>query len=156
MQEFGVAGTISSVEERYGSQRGVIEGLNVDLANEYQAIITYITYAAIVTGIYREEMKEFFLREVPDELRHAQFLASKIAALGGTPTTVPSPVPAARDLKQMLENVLQAEIETIERYKQRLRQAEELGDYGLANDLQQIISEETQHKESIEMILRGV
>lgn len=56
----------------------------------------------------------------------------------------------------MLENVLHAEVETIERYKQRLRQAEELGDYGLANDLQQIISEETQHKESIEMILRGL
>lgn len=134
----------------------LIEGLNVDLANEYQAIITYITYAATVTGIYREEMKEFFLREVPGELRHAQFLASKIAALGGTPTTTPAPVSSASDLKQMLENVLHAEVETIERYKQRLRQAEELGDYGLANDLQQIISEETQHKESIEMILRGL
>jgi bacterioferritin len=134
----------------------LIEGLNVDLANEYQAIITYITYASTVTGIYREEMKEFFLREVPDELRHAQFLASKIAALGGTPITTPAPVPAASDLKQMLENVHRAEAETIERYKQRMRQAEELGDYGLANDLQQIISEETAHKESIEMILRGL
>jgi bacterioferritin len=134
----------------------LIEGLNVDLANEYQAIITYITYASTVTGIYREEMKEFFLREVPDELRHAQFLASKIAALGGTPITTPAPVPAASDLKQMLENVYRAEAETIERYKQRMRQAEELGDYGLANDLQQIISEETAHKESIEMILRGL
>lgn len=134
----------------------LIEGLNVDLANEYQAIITYITYASTVTGIYREEMKEFFLREVPDELRHAQFLASKIAALGGTPITTPAPVPAASDLKQMLENVYRAEMETIERYKQRMRHAEELGDYGLANDLQQIISEETAHKESIEMILRGL
>ncbi|MCS7064711.1 MAG: ferritin-like domain-containing protein [Fimbriimonadales bacterium] len=138
------------------TKEALIEGLNVDLANEYQAIITYITYAATVTGIYREEMKEFFLREVPDELRHAQFLASKVAALGGSPTTTPIPVPPANDLKQMLENVLRAEVETIERYKQRLRQAEELGDYGLANDLQQIISEETQHKESVEMILRGL
>ncbi len=134
----------------------LIEGLNVDLANEYQAIITYITYAATVTGIYREEMKEFFLREVPDELRHAQFLASKIAALGGTPVTTPAPVPPANTLKEMLEHVHRAETETIERYKQRLQQAEALGDYGLANDLQQIISEETQHKESIEMILRGL
>ncbi|MEN3000760.1 MAG: ferritin-like domain-containing protein [Armatimonadota bacterium] len=138
------------------TKEALIEGLNVDLANEYQAIITYITYAATVMGIYREEMKEFFLREVPDELRHAQFLATKIAALGGTPTTTPMPVLPASDLKQMLENVLRAEVETIERYTQRLRQAEELGDYGLANDLQQIISEETQHKESIEMILRGL
>ncbi len=138
------------------TKEALIEGLNTDLANEYQAIITYITYAATVTGIYREEMKEFFLREVPDELRHAQFLASKIAALGGTPTTTPAPVPPASSLRQMLENVLSAETATIERYTQRLQQAEALGDYGLANDLQQIISEETQHKESIEMILRGL
>ncbi|MCS7191123.1 MAG: ferritin-like domain-containing protein, partial [Fimbriimonadales bacterium] len=55
----------------------LIEGLNIDLANEYQAIITYITYGATVTGIYREEMKEFFMREVPDELRHAEYLANK-------------------------------------------------------------------------------
>ena len=63
----------------------LIAGLNTDLANEYQAIITYITYGATVTGIYREEMKEFFMREVPDELRHAEYLANKIAALGGRP-----------------------------------------------------------------------
>jgi hypothetical protein len=80
----------------------LIAGLNTDLANEYQAIITYITYGATVTGIYREEMKEFFMREVPDELRHAEYLANKIAALGGTPTTTPVAVTPASDLKQML------------------------------------------------------
>lgn len=134
----------------------LIAGLNTDLANEYQAIITYITYAATVTGIHREEMKEFFMREVPDELRHAEFLANKIAALGGQPTTVPAPVPPARDLREMLQNVLRAEEETIERYKQRREQAEQLGDFGLVNDLEEIISDETKHKEALEMILRGL
>ncbi len=134
----------------------LIEGLNTDLANEYQAIITYIAYASTVTGIYREEMKEFFMREVPDELRHAEFLANKIATLGGQPTTVPAPVPPAQDLKEMLRNVLRAEEETIERYKQRREQAEQLGDFGLVNDLEEIISDETKHKEALEMILRGL
>lgn len=134
----------------------LIEGLNTDLANEYQAIITYITYASTVTGIYREEMKEFFMREVPDELRHAEFLANKIAALGGQPTTVPMPVPQASNLREMLQNVLRAEEETIERYKQRREQAEQLGDFGLVNDLEEIISDETKHKEALEMILRGL
>lgn len=134
----------------------LIEGLNIDLANEYQAIITYITYGATVTGIYREEMKEFFMREVPDELRHAEFLANKIAALGGTPVTTPTAVPPAANLKEMLQNVLRAEEDTIARYKQRREQAEQLGDYGLVNDLEEIISDETKHKEAIEMILRGL
>lgn len=134
----------------------LIEGLNTDLANEYQAIITYITYASTVTGIHREEMKEFFMREVPDELRHAEFLANKIAALGGMPTTVPTPAPPASTLKEMLQNALRAEEETIERYKQRREQAEALGDFGLVNDLEEIISDETKHKEALEMILRGL
>ena len=60
----------------------LIQGLNQDLAHEYQAIIQYVTYAATVSGIHRGELKEFFLAEIQDELRHAQFLADKIAALG--------------------------------------------------------------------------
>ena len=67
----------------------LIQGLNQDLAHEYQAIIQYVTYAATVSGIHRGELKEFFLAEIQDELRHAQFLADKIAALGGKPTTQP-------------------------------------------------------------------
>lgn len=134
----------------------LIEGLNLDLANEYQAIITYITYAATVTGIYREEMKEFFMREVPDELRHAELLANKIAALGGQPTTVPIAVPPANSLKEMLTNILRAEEDTIARYKQRRDQAEAFGDYGLVNDLEDLLSDETRHKEAVEMILRGL
>lgn len=56
----------------------------------------------------------------------------------------------------MLRNVLRAEEETIERYKQRREQAEQLGDFGLVNDLEEIISDETKHKEALEMILRGL
>ncbi len=133
----------------------LIQGLNEDLANEYQAVITYLTYAACVSGIHRQELKEFFEKEIQEELLHAQFLANKIAALGGQPTTVPTRVPYTENPKEMLENVLSAETETIKRYVQRMKQAEELGDYGLANDLHDIISDETRHKEETEKILKG-
>ncbi len=138
------------------AKQQLIEGLNIDLANEYQAIITYITYASTVTGVNREEMKEFFMREVPEELRHAEFLANKIAALGGQPTTIPAEVPPASNLKEMLINLHKAEVDTIERYRQRREQAEKIGDYGLVNDLEDLISDETRHKEALEMILRGL
>lgn len=133
----------------------LIQGLNEDLAHEYQAIIQYITYAATVTGIHRQELKEFFLAEVQDELRHAQLLADKITALGGKPTTQPAPVPEAEEPKAMLQAILEAEGQTIARYVARMKEAEALGDYGLANDLQEIISEETRHKEETEKLLRG-
>ena len=54
----------------------------------------------------------------------------------------------------MLRQVYKAEAETIDRYVQRRRQAEAFGDYGLAADLDEIISDETEHKEETEKLLR--
>lgn len=138
------------------SKEELIRGLNEDLAHEYQAVIMYTTYASMATGIHRPTLKTFFETELPEELQHAQFLAEKITALGGTPTTKPADVTLANSPQEMLEQVLQAEAETIERYVKRREQAEEYKDYGLAVDLDELISDETGHKEEAEKLLRGM
>lgn len=134
----------------------LIKGLNEDLTYEYQAVMMYTTYAAMASGIHRPLLKAFFEGEIPEELQHAQFLANKITALGGLPTTKPAPVKLAENNRAMLEEVLKAETETIARYVQRRNQAEAFGDYGLVNDLEEIISDETRHKEETEKLLRGM
>ena len=48
-----------------------------------RAILMYTHYSAKLTGPYRRELRALFQTEVADEQRHAQFLADKIAALGG-------------------------------------------------------------------------
>ncbi len=131
-----------------------LEGLNVDLANEYSAVILYRTYASQVQGQWRMELRQFFEAEIPDELGHAQMLADKIVALGGSPTTVPAAVKPARDAKEMLRNALDAEIETIGRYVQRRRQAESLGHYGLAVEFDDLIRDESTHRDEIQLILK--
>lgn len=133
----------------------LLKGLNTDLEHEYQAVIMYNTYASTVVGLYRKELESFFRSEVPDELRHAQFLADKISALGGTPSTKSVPAEAADDVETMLENVRKAEAGTIERYTERRKQAEAFGDIALVNDLEELISDETKHKEDTEKMLRG-
>src|SRR4028118_1835879 len=87
----------------------LIELLNGDLSREYQAIITYIQYAASVTGPYRTELKNFFAGEIPDETMHAQYLADKIAALGGAPTVTPEAVLQATNAQKMLKTLADAE-----------------------------------------------
>jgi bacterioferritin len=67
----------------------------------------------------------------------------------------PAEVPAASTIREMLQNVLRAEEDTIARYVERMKQAEALGDYGLANDLQGFIADETAHKEEAELLLVG-
>ena len=134
----------------------LIDGLNDDLAHEYQAILMYNSFAAMVTGIHRPMLKGFFETELPEELVHAQFLANKIAALGGTPTTAPAPLTLATTPVGMLRQVLDAETETIARYVARRRQAEAVEDFGLAAELDTILSDETRHKEETAKILRDL
>ncbi len=134
----------------------LVEGLNEDLSYEYQAVIMYNSFTAMASGIHRPILTGFFETEILEELRHAQFLANKITALGGTPTTTPAPVELYTGARDMLEAVLKAETETIERYVQRRKQAEEFGDYGLAADLDEIISDETEHKEETAKLLKDL
>lgn len=137
-------------------RQSLIDGLNTDLAHEYQAILMYNSYAAMVYGMHRPTLKQFFETELPEELAHAQLLADKITALGGTPTTEPMPIDLVDEPKAMLEQVLQAETDTIERYVTRREQAEEVSAYGLVTDLDDIIRDETGHKEETEKLLRNL
>ncbi len=132
----------------------LIENLNNDLAGELGAIIQYLTYAAKATGPYRPQLSEFFLAEVPDEQAHAQYLANKIVALGGEPTTTPRPVPKASTNREMVEAVLAAEQQATKDYTQRAKEAEEFGDKGLAVQLEDMIRDESGHSEETERILR--
>lgn len=132
----------------------LIANLNEDLAGELGAIIQYITYAAKATGPYRPQLSQFFLAEVADEQLHAQFLANKIVALGGEPTTKPRAVPEAKNNKEMLEAVLAAERRAVKDYTQRANEAEEYGDKGLQVQLEDMVLDESGHSEETERILR--
>lgn len=136
------------------NKQTMIDHLNEDLAGELSAIIQYLTYAAKVTGPYRPQLAQFFLTEVADEQLHAQFLANKIVALGGEPTTVPRPVAAAHTNREMLEAVLAAERCATADYTQRAREADDMNDKGLAVQLEDMVRDESGHSEETERILR--
>lgn len=132
----------------------LINRLNEDLAEEYAAIIQYLTFAAKATGPYRPQLAQFFLAEVPDEQAHAQYLANKIVALGGEPTTQAAPVKPAGINREMLESVLSAERSAVDRYAQRADDAETFGDKGMVVQLEDMIRDESTHAEETERILR--
>jgi bacterioferritin len=132
----------------------LIKNLNEDLAGELCAITQYITYAAKATGPYRPQLSQFFLDEVTDEQGHAVFLAQKIVALGGEPTTKARPVPEAHSNREMLEAVLSEERKAVASYSTRAEQAEAFGDKGLAVQLEDMVADETEHAEETERMLR--
>lgn len=135
-------------------KQSLIDKLNEDLAGELSAIIQYTTYAAKATGPYRPQLAQFFLAEVADEQLHAQYLANKIVALGGEPTTSARPVTPAATNREMLEAVLTAEQQATKDYAERAEQADEFGDKGLVVQLEDMVRDESGHSEETERMLR--
>lgn len=133
----------------------LMQHLNEDLAGELQAICMYIQYSAMLTGANRKELRELFQGEIPDEQKHAQMLADKIAVWGGTPDMTPRPVPHASNTREMLEHVLEAEEKAIADYTTRAEEAEACGEIGLKVELENQIVDETKHKEEVQLILSG-
>jgi bacterioferritin len=131
----------------------MIDQLNNDLAGELGAIIQYLTYAAKAKGPFRPQLVQFFMAEVPDEQLHAQFLANKIVALGGEPTTQPRSVPIAHTNREMLEAVLTAERQATKDYTRRAEEAAEYGDKGLEVQLENMVLDESGHAEETQRIL---
>ena len=131
----------------------LIAGLNEDLRGEFQAVIMYRLFASMVQGPYRQELRTFFADEIPEELMHAQILADKISAMGGVPAAEPSKVKVVLEAKEMIQVALDAEIETIARYVKRRKQAEDAGEHGLAAQFDDLIMDETHHRDELQQML---
>ena len=132
----------------------MIKSLNEDLAGELGAIIQYLNVCGEGYRPLQAATGTVFLGEVADEQMHAQYLANKIVALGGEPTTTARPVPVAATNKEMVEQVLAAEQQATKDYTARAKQAEDLGDKGLAVQLEDMVRDESAHSEETERLLR--
>ncbi|HZP81027.1 MAG TPA: ferritin-like domain-containing protein [Chthonomonadaceae bacterium] len=137
------------------SKEALIAAMNDQLSAEYQAIIQYIQYSAVVSGPHRPELVSFFRAEIPDEQGHAQYLADKISALGGEPTTTAKPIPHSTDARQLLEYVLEAETQAVAAYTNLIKLAEEAGEIGIRVQLENFVTDESTHRDETLKILQG-
>ena len=81
-----------------------------------------------------------------EELRHALTIAKQIDYLGGMPTVTPLPVKTSEKATDMLRFDLDNENVTMRNYRERVRQAESLGEYALAEHLREILMQEQDHQ----------
>lgn len=137
---------MAKTQKKDSSRDELIKGLNEDLAREYQAIIAYVVYSQVLRGAeYMTIAKELEVHAV-EELQHAITVAKHIDYLGGTPTVTPKPVTPPKDAKQMLRADLDNETDTIAQYRIRLRQAEALNEFAVAEDIREILRQEQEHQ----------
>ena len=127
----------------------LIELLNEDLAREYQAIISYVIYSKVLKGAAYMNIAAELEKHAGEELQHALTISEQIDYFGGDPTPAPKPVRTSNKAEEMLRFDLENENETVRNYRDRVRQAEALGEYALAEDLRQILVQEQDHQISL-------
>ena len=127
-------------------KESIINGLNQDLAREYKAIIQYVVFSSTLKGAEYGNIAEQLEKHASDELEHALKVAKQIDYLGGIPTMNGEEAKSSENPNEMLEIDLHAEQETIRNYRERIRQAEEAGEYALSEVLRGIIAQEQDHE----------
>ena len=127
------------------TRKKLIEYLNEDLAREYQAIIAYTVYSQTIKGAAFTDIARELATHAAEELSHALLIAKQIDYLNGDPVVVSKEVKVSKKAEEMLRFDLENEKQTIINYRQRIRQAEELGEYAIGEVLRKIIAQEQEH-----------
>jgi len=127
----------------------LIDLLNEDLSREYQAIIAYVNYSQVIKGAQYMAIAEELEKHAGEELEHALIIANQIDYLGGSPTVVPKPVKTSDKAEDMLRFDLENENVTIKNYRVRVRQAEQLGEYAVAENIRRILVQEQEHQNDL-------
>jgi len=123
----------------------LIDLLNEDLAREYQAVIAYTVYSQVLKGAAYMNIASELEKHAGEELKHALMISNQIDYLGGMPTTTPKPVETSEKAEEMLRYDLQHEVDTIRNYRRRLKQADELNEFSMAETIRQILVDEQEH-----------
>ena len=138
-----------TMQENEKAVKQLINALNEDLAREYQAIIAYTVYSNVLKGAQWMSIASELQKHAAEELQHAMIIADQIDYLGGMPTATPKEVKLSDKPEEMLRFDLDNETTTIRNYRERVRQAEALGHYALAEQLRTIISQEQEHQHDL-------
>ncbi|HTL17839.1 MAG TPA: ferritin-like domain-containing protein [Patescibacteria group bacterium] len=138
-----------TIEQAKPTRDEMIRLLNEDLAREYQAIIAYVAYSQTLKGAPYTDIAGELETHAGEELSHALKVARQIDYFGGTPEVRPVPVKISKDAKAMLQFDLENERVTIQNYRQRIQQADAMGEFALSEVLRGIIVQEQEHLQDL-------
>ena len=131
------------------SRKQMVDLLNEDLAREYQAIIAYVIYSQTIKGAEYNHIAQELEKHAGEELAHAIQIANQIDYLNGKPVNRPKEVKVSDKPQEMLRFDLENERQTLINYRQRIRQADAMGEFALGEVLREIIAQEQEHLQDL-------
>ena len=136
---------MSKSAETKVTRKKLIEGLNDDLSREYQAIIAYVNYSQVLKGAAYMNIADELAVHAKEELSHALEVANHVDYLGGMPSVTPKLVKTSEKAEEMLRFDLENEKETIRQYRRRVKEADALNEFAIAESLRGILVQEQDH-----------
>ncbi len=127
--------------------------LNADLQTEYQSIVQYVQHTAVVKGAEYLSAIEELRTHLGQELHHAMVLAEQVDFLGGEPETYVPEVPPAAGPKEALRLDLDLEGRQLQRYRERVEQAGQLGLADVAEALRPLLQQTQEHVRDLRTML---
>ncbi|GAA3799372.1 hypothetical protein GCM10022226_18450 [Sphaerisporangium flaviroseum] len=126
-------------------QQSFIALLNEDLESEYRSIVQYTQHTATIKGPEYQSIIEELGAHLHQELAHATTLAGQIAFLGGVPSVSVPEIPSVPDGAAALQLDLDLEEAQLQRYRERVSQAIELGLPDVAEALRPLLQQTQDH-----------
>lgn len=124
----------------------LIKGLQEDLSREYQAIIAYVVYSQALKGAEYQSIAKELEVHAGEELAHAITIAKQLDYLGAMPNATANPVKLTDKAEGMLRADLDNENNTIRAYRERVRQADALGEFAISEEIREILRQEQEHQ----------
>lgn len=131
----------------------LLDIINKSIAGELQALVQYMWQHVMAVGLASPAVRDMFEDIAIEEMKHAEKLAERLDLLGGVPTTSPDPIKVGGDLKQMIQNNLEAEDGAIALYKQAIRLSIEVNDPVTRLMYEEILGDEEDHQKSFSDLL---
>lgn len=141
---------ISQINRKaFMSKQKFIEKLNEALEWEYAATVQYVQHAAVMTNPEYDAITAELVVHANEELAHAVTVAEAISDLGGIPSVEVEKREVSTKPKTMLEQDLAGEELAISIYKELIEMAEELKEYGIRRQLEDILMDEEEHRRDL-------
>ncbi|HEX9016597.1 MAG TPA: ferritin-like domain-containing protein [Chloroflexota bacterium] len=135
------------------ADKRLLDIINKSIAGELQSLVQYMWQHVMAVGIASPAVRDMFEDISIEEMKHAEKLAERLDLLGGVPTTSPDPISVGGDLKQMIQNDIEAEDGAIALYKEAIKLATELNDPVTRLMFEELLGDEEEHQKAFRDLL---
>lgn len=138
------------------ASKELLDLLNQAIAREIQVSVQYLWQHVQWVGVKGFAVKDELKKIAIAEMKHAEKIAERLVALGGRPTTKPSPILVGENLKEMLETDRKDEEAAIVLYRKIVAVSRKEGDSVTERMFQEILADEEDHYSTFKGLLEDL